>query len=228
MEIKLILITALIITTGLFLMILYTGGLMDDERQTFINQETQKTYNSLNEMQVFLLMSEIYGDDMACIAFENKLRRLDDTVWNLGLKLDQYRVASEEFVKDPFYKEQKAVFNENEVFYMMLLQKLKLTCGYNQTIIMYFYTNGEDCAKCDDQSFVLTDINKDYDEELSIFSYDVELNITTVGLLVQYYNVSEYPCIVIENRTHCGMQDKEFVLNEICASTGNRSGACNP
>jgi hypothetical protein len=72
MEMKLILVTSFIITLGLFAIIVYTGYVMDDKRADIINQETQKTYNSLNEMQTFLLMSEIYGDEMACLAFERR------------------------------------------------------------------------------------------------------------------------------------------------------------
>jgi hypothetical protein len=148
-------------------------------------------------------------------------------MWNLGLKLDQYRVASEEFIKDPFYKDQKMVFNENEVFYMMLLQKLKRACNYDETVIAYYYKNSDDCSKCDDQSFILTDINEDLDDELSIFSYDTDLNLTTLRLLVEYYNVTDYPCVVIEDQTYCGLQDRQYILDKICESNANSSACTN-
>jgi hypothetical protein len=225
MEIKTVLIAAFFITIAIFLSFIALGNAMDNEREQFINEETQKTYNSLNEMQTFLLMSETYGDRMACLASENKLKDLDETVWNLGIKLDQYRSASEEFVKSPFYKEQKVTFNENEVFYMMLLQKLKTTCSYDQVIMAYFYSNKEDCPKCDDQAFVLTDVNDDLDQEVSIFSYDTDLNITTVTLLQEYYNVTELPCVVIEGEAFCGIRDRTFILEQICMDAPN-STAC--
>lgn len=216
MEIKWILLLAFVITSAIFGSILIVGGLMDEQRQDFIDEQTQETFNRLNEMQTFILMSETYGDEMACIAFSSKLLELDRTVWNLGLKLDQYRAASEEIVKDPFYLQQKITFNENEIFYMMLLTKLKKTCNYNQTILAYFYEDSAACPSCDDQSFVLTDINRNVDQEISIFSYDVDLNLTSVELLREFYDVDELPCIVIEDETYCGMRDRDFILEQIC------------
>jgi len=213
---KRMLVVALLITAFLFLSLFLLSSLFDQRRQSFLDSETQKMYNSLNEMQTFMLMSETYGNEMACLAFDAKLKELDTSVWDLGRKIDQYRVASEEFTKDPYYLEQKKVFNENEVFYMMLLQKVKQTCGFKQVVIAFFYQNSEDCKKCDDQSFVLTDINDEIDDEVSIFSYDADLNLTSVNLLKTYYKIDQYPCIIINDRAYCGMFDKKFVMEKIC------------
>ena len=209
---------ALLITLFLFVSILLLSNLMEDKRQQYLDQETQKIYNNLNEMQTFLLMSQTYGSDMACLAFDAKLKELDQTMWSLGQKIDQYRVASEEFRKNPYYLNQKMVFNENEVFYMMLLQKLKKECGFTQTVIAFFYKNADECRKCDDQSFVLTDIKRDIAPDVAIFSFDADLNLTTINLLAKYYNVTQYPCVVIEEKTFCGMQDKGFIVQQMCAS----------
>lgn len=208
---------AFLITLVLLLSILLLGSVMDNEREQYIEGEVQRLYNDLAEVQTFFLMEETYGDQMACLAFRSKLLELDKTVWNLGIKLDQYRTASEDFHRSPFYLEQKEQFNENQVFYMMLLTKLKRTCNYDdQAIISFFYQNSADCRSCDDQSFVLTDINRQLDEQISIFSYDVDLNLTTVSLLTEFYNITEYPCVVIEEEAYCGMRDKEFIMERIC------------
>ena len=132
-----------------------------------------------------------------------------------GQKIDQYRVASEEFNKDPYYLEQKQLFNENEMLYLMLLQKVKSECTTQQPIVMFFYQNSEVCRKCDDQSFILTDIKK-ADDSVAVFSFDTDLNITTVKLLTQYYEIKEFPCIVVNDAPYCGIQDKNFIIEKIC------------
>lgn len=211
-----IMLIALFITVFLLVCVLLVASLLDQKRKDYVAEETQKIYQNLNEMQTFMLMSETYGNEMACLAFDAKLKELDRTIWETGLKIDQYRIASEDFVKSPYYRDQKVVFNENEIFYMMLLQKLKRECEFNQVTISFFYIKAEECKKCDDQSFVLTDINKIIDPEVAIFSYDMDLNVTSVGLLAKYYNVTEYPCLIIEEEKFCGMQDKALILSRIC------------
>ncbi|MBN1157578.1 hypothetical protein JXA85_08215 [Candidatus Woesearchaeota archaeon] len=213
---KSIFLLAFFITAFLFVAMLLMSSFFYNERQDYIDTEMQNMYNSFNEMQVFMMMAETYGDEMACLAFQSRLAGMDREIWDLGLKIDRYRQSSEEFQKDPYYKEQKKLFNENEVVYLMLLNKVREKCSLNQTVLLFFYKNSEVCSKCDDQSFVLTDINKEIDEEISIFSFDTELNITAIDLLVKYYEIDEYPCIVLENNKFCGMLAKKFIMNRIC------------
>lgn len=211
-------LAAFLITLFLLATILLLGDFFNDEREEYITTQIQETYNNLNEMQTFTLMSEIYGDEMACLAFKSKLKKLDTSLWDLGIKIDQYRVASEEFQKDPFYLQQKKIFNENEVFYLMLLAKIHKHCTYNQEVVSFFYRNSADCKKCDDQSFILTDIKKKAKDEISIFSFDADLNLTTINLLLQYYGITEFPCVVIRDNKYCGIQDTDFIITTLCES----------
>lgn len=215
---KLIFITALFITLFMVTSVVLVGLVMGDARESKINEMSAELIQNLNEMQTFTLMAETYGDEMACLAYKSKLQELDRSVWDLGMKIDQYRVASEEFQTDPFYVSEKEKFNENEVMYMMLLRKIQDSCAYNQSVISFFYRKSEECSKCDDQSFVLTDLKKMAPKELSIFSYDVDLNLSTVNLLKEYYEVDQYPCVIIDDVKYCGIQDKGFIVGKLCES----------
>lgn len=212
-------ILAFIITCFLLATLIIIGDVFDSKREEAITGLIQDTYNNLNEMQTFMLMSEIYGDEMACLAFRSKLSELDKTLWELGIKLDRYRIATEQFEKDPFYLTQKRVFNENEVFYLMLLAKVNSVCDYNQDVISFFYRNAESCGDCDAQSFVLTDIKRDVDQDISIFSFDTELGLTSIELLTRYYKINGYPCLVINDETFCGMRDRQFIVDKLCETS---------
>lgn len=214
-----IFVVALVITVFLLLTVVLLGALLDKRREEYIDTNVQKLYNELSEMQTFFLMAEVFGDEMACVAFRSKLQDMDQTIWNLGRKIDQYRIASEEFRTNPYYLEQKKIFNENELFYLILLKQMKDRCNYSQAIVLFFYQNSDDCKKCDDQSFVLTDINKDIEDEISIFSFDMDLNLTTLKVLSDYYRIDQLPCVIVEDTKMCGMQDKKTIMKEICANT---------
>lgn len=216
-------IFALIITLVVISAVFSIGAFFDRQREIRITQMEEEMFNNLNEMQTFTLMSEVYGDTMACLAFKNTLQKLDKSVWDLGMKIDQYRIASEEFQKDKFYLLQKKSFNEKEVFYLMLLSKIKKHCSYGQAVVSFFYKNAEDCKKCDDQSFVLTDIKKASNNEVSIFSFDVDLGLSSINLLATYYEIDEFPCLIINEKKHCGMLDKEFIVQKICIDSPTAS-----
>lgn len=221
---KQVLITALFITLFLLSSILLIGGVLNDRRESVVTDRISHLDRDLAEIQTFFLLSETYGDEMACLAFEQKLKDLDTTIWDLGIQLDQYRAASEEFTRSAFYAQQKRTFNENQLVYMTLLTELKDRCGYKQTVIAFFYTNSTDCPKCDDQSAVLTSVNMRFDEDVAIFSYDLELGITSLDLMARYFNVSELPCTIIDGETYCGIRGREEVIDAICLASD--SAAC--
>lgn len=215
MEIKKnIFLLAFVITLFLLSTILLLGSLLNKERKSSI-EDKMAIIEDLNDLQTFSLLSDVYGNKFACLAFKSKMADWDKSLWSLGMKLEQYRVATEEFQKDPFYIEQKKKFNENELLYMAFLIKTKETCNLDQNIISFFYRKSEVCKKCDDQSFVLTDIKRMLNDDVSIFSFDVDLNITSINLLEKYYEIDEYPCIVINDEKFCGMRDRSFILSKL-------------
>ncbi|MBN2142013.1 hypothetical protein JW711_01665 [Candidatus Woesearchaeota archaeon] len=216
-----IFLAAFLITAFMLLTILLLGNLMNLQRKEYV-EDKMSIISDLNEIQTYTLMSDVYGNKLACLAFKKKLQEWDQTLWDLGLKLERYRVATEEFQKDPFYQEQKKKFNDNQVLYMSFLTKVNRDCELNVNIISFFYQNSEECKKCDDQSFVLTDIKRELEDEVSIFSYDMDLGLTNLDLLKEYYEIDQYPCVVINEQRFCGMQDKSFIIRKVC-ETNNLS-----
>ncbi|MBL7055233.1 hypothetical protein ISS05_05750, partial [Candidatus Woesearchaeota archaeon] len=140
----------------------------------------------------------------------------DKSLWETGRKIDQYRSTTEQFMKDPFYLEQKKKFNINEVMYFILLKQMKGVCEVDQTIVEFFYRKKEECADCDSQSFVLTDMKKELDQEIAIFSFDVDLGMSSINVLTKYYNLSSYPCMVIEDTPYCGLYNKDSLIELLC------------
>jgi len=212
---------AFLITVCLLSVILIIGNIMNNSRKTYVNDQMQ-IITDVSELQVYSLMTDVYGDKMACLAFNKKLQQWDKSLWDLGLKLETYRTATEEFQKDQFYIDQKNKFNDNEVLYLMFLTKVKKECKFNQNIVSFFYQNSYDCKKCDDQSFILTDIKQELGENVSIFSFDADLNITNTHILMDYYDIKELPCIVINEQKYCGIQDKKFIMQKL-AENSNKS-----
>jgi len=218
---KTLIALSFVITVFLLMTIIIVGSVLDSKREDYLSEEFERLYRDFNNIQIYSLLSESYDDDMACLAFESKLVEMDSYIWNLGEKIDKYRAASEEFQKDEYYINQKKIFNENELVYLLLMNRMIKKCNISKQVILFFYQNSADCRKCDDQSFILNDISLLDDEDnyrdTAIFSFDMDLNLSTLNLLSKYYEIEKYPCIIINEEKYCGIQDKLSIMNRICS-----------
>ncbi len=207
------------ITLFLFSSMLMLGSFMDSQREKIVKSQFNRMYKDMLSLQIISLIDDS-DKELQCIAFKEKMKELDEYIWDLGKKIDEYRIATEEFQKDPFYKEQKMLFNENEIIYYLIMKRFVEKCSLKKQILLFFYRNSKDCKKCDDQSFVLTELSLDDDKlgnNIAIFSFDLDLNLTTVNILADYYNIKTPPCIVFsDNNTKCGIMGKKEIIDEIC------------
>ena len=216
---KSIFLKAFLITAGMFLIIMLANVQISKEREKVVIDEMEKVLEDYKELQTIALLSDIFGDEMTCLAFQKQLSQMDKSIWEAAKKMDKYREVTKEFMDDPFYVEQKIKFNRNQAMYFAMLKNMKKKCDVNQTIILYFYKKKSDCPMCDAQSFVLTDINKEIDPEISVFSFDINLDISSVNTLAQYHEVEQYPCIIIEDAKYCGFMNKNTLIDALCENS---------
>jgi len=213
---KKILALAFLITLLIFITIYLSNIALNKEREDAIVERMNTLLQNYEEMQTLSMMSDVFGQEGTCLSMQARLLNMNKDIWDTGEKIDQYRTLTEEFMKDPFYLEQKNRFNINEVLYFSMLKKMQQSCDVNQSIILFFYQKKEECPNCDPQSFVLTDIKHEHEKELGIFSFDVDLNLAPVNILIQYYNITSYPCTIINDTTHCGLYDKNEMMTILC------------
>lgn len=228
MEIKYrLLVASLAITLSLFAAIFLLGSVLNQEREVSVEGMFSEIGQDFSEMQTISLLADSHDQNLACLAFKEKLKDLDSNLWDLGSDLEKFSSASEEFKKSDYYQEQKRHFNENEVLYYLVLSNVVETCDLSKQRILYFYADKDNCSKCDDQSFILRDITLyddkiNDDRELAVFSLDTDLDVKSIDILTQYYNLSNYPCMVInEQEPVCGIQSREEILTSVCENNSD-------
>ncbi len=214
---KRIFVIAGIITILLFISIYSLNFYMNTQREQVVVDRMEQILDEYQEIQALSLMSDAFGKEMTCLSLESTLSHLDKTLWDTGLKIDKYREVTEQFITDPFYLNQKRKFNRNEVIYLSMLENMKEACNINQSVLLYFYRKKEECADCDAQAFVLTDLNKEIDDEIAIFSFDTDLELPSINALAIFYNITSYPCTVVEDHTYCGLHNKNDIEDILCS-----------
>lgn len=227
---KTLFVVGFIITLLIFVTVFAFNGTLNDVRNNFISNEMNKVIVDYENMQTLIFMSDIYGDNSTCIVYENLLSEMNKGLWDLGTKIDQYRQASENFQKDSFYIEQKKIFNRKEVLYFAMMNDMNNKCDKDITLISYFYIKKEECPKCDAQSFVLSDLKNELkkiksEDQLAIFSFDSDMHIPGIDLLLNFYNITNYPAITINDKSYEGLHSKDMLLEILCKET-DLNGVC--
>lgn len=211
------------ITIVVLATIILIGSLFDTGREEAVLQKMNDVVEEYEEMQTLMLMSDFLGENVTCTALRGALENMNKGIWSLGEKIDLYRQSTEEFMKDNFYIEQKKSFNRKEALYFSMLKKMGEACSIEQPIVLFFYKKKELCPDCDAQSFVLSDIKRDIKkksgrEELAAFAFDADIELNSITLLARVYNVTSYPCLVIDEKSYCGLLNKKQVIDILCST----------
>ncbi|MFH1402872.1 MAG: hypothetical protein ABIH11_01220 [Candidatus Altiarchaeota archaeon] len=219
---KSIFLKAFVITLIIFASVYSLNVYLNSMREESLDERMAEILEDFEEMQALTTMMRVFGENASCIALETNIKLLDTKIWKMGEKIDSYRELTREYMNDPYYNIQKKKFNRQEVIYLSLLKEMKQQCDMNQTEILYFYRRSEFCPDCDKQSYVLNYFNQKIDPEIAVFSFDADLDLPSVNVLLGIYNVTEYPCVVVGDRAHCSLLDREQ-MTEILCSTSNLS-----
>ena len=221
-----ILLTAAILTIFIFLGIYYLNLLLEEKREEIITEKMNEIIEDFEEIEASSYLMDFISksnNGYACDVIKYQLEYLESKLWKLDQKIKNYREITKDFMNDEFYIQEKKRLNRREVIHFTMLEKMKKICNYSQTTILYFYGKCAENKKCDDQGFVLTYINQKIDPEIAIFSFDCDLNIPSVNTLLNLYNVTEYPCVVVEGNTYCGLHDVNEMEKILCTHSPNLS-----
>ena len=97
--------------------------------------------------------------------------------------------------------ELKKLYSIVEVRHMLLLRERAKKCNTNYSIIMYFYSNREECNdKTTSASFILSYLRNKYDN-VRIYSYDVDLDSDVIQVLKENYYMSGCYNVVLNDKS---------------------------
>ena len=120
----------------------------------------------------------------------------------------------------------KALFSEDEfklqlqdyflteIQFYLLAQEIEKKCPQNNIKVLYFYDENKD----ETQGDILIYLKKKFDNKLLIFSLDSGFTQEPmIKTLLTYYNISEYPALVVDQQVLQGHQSAEQLMRYICA-----------
>jgi hypothetical protein len=210
-------ILAAILTIGLFLTVYSLNLFIDSQRQKSVNTGMDDIIEEIEDIEAsYYLIDYLEAQNASCDSMISQMNYLESNLWKFDEKIRRYKDSQEEFGGEDFYIKQKRRLNRREIIQLSLIGRMKRICNYNQTIILYFYGNCKNDKNCGEQGFVLSYINEKVDPYISILSFDGDRDVEVVKTLMKAYNVTGYPCMVIDGSTYCGMRNRDEVEKILC------------
>ncbi len=195
-------LTLFIFVAGFIVGIFYTNALNKN-----LMDQTSDVSDSLSVLQVSLLLDK----DHFCELAPYVIPRLEEESWKIGERL-QY--LEEKGTTDPKLKN---TYFEYEYRDMLLVGKAIKDCNYSSKQLIYFYTNKPGkCKKCRDQGFEISKAREELKKRnitLRVYSFDGLLP-GMGSYLAKRYNVSQYPTLIIKNKTY-GYLNKSSIIGVI-------------
>ena len=176
-------------------------GLQDSISINILSSETQ--FNLLKEAACGDLFSSTLGQELGNLAdrlsYMESIGRADD---------------SEVVILKRYY-------SLLEIKDYLLIVGAAAKCPKRPTTILYFYQS--DCPDCGRQAQVLTYIRQHHPENLRIYSFDYDLDVSALKTLANINKVkAPFPALIIKNKTYNGfksIEDITLLLPELVATS---------
>ena len=208
-----ILVSAMIVSGLLFGAGVFTGYVINMERFSSIEKNIRSVSRDVENFQLQFLFFDVLGENSTCLLLTDTLSSIDRQSYDIGSRLTAYGAEAE--IQD--YNEfvgLKKEYSRLLISYWLLANKLRESCRINTSTIIYFFS--EDCARCDDQGFVLTYLKNKLKNRLLVFALDGEFEEPSVQTLKKYYNINSYPSLVIDGKLYEGFIPESGVREIVC------------
>jgi len=114
-------------------------------------------------------------------------------------------------VNHPGVLRSKEYYSILELRQWLFLKKTNEECKRNNTLILYFYSNRDDCDTCEEQGYVLTYIRNKY-PNVRVYTFDINIDNIALNTLKELYIKSdELPVIIIDDKVYYGFKDREQI-----------------
>jgi hypothetical protein len=199
---------AFFIAASIFATAFYINYRLNNARINDIRNVTANVSTDILSLETqFDLLQEMPCDDV------QKNSILPSELSNLG---DRLAFAENELgAKNEQVVQLKKQYTLLEIKDYLLMRRIESQCKASPPIILYFYSNQNDCPDCQKQGYVLTQMLVDH-PELRVYSFDYNLPLPALDTLESIYKLeAALPAIVVNRVPYYGFQDTDAILGII-------------
>ena len=205
---------------GIFTLIVFISGVLlgyflESSRIDDIRDEYRGVERQWADVKIQSSFYRLVGSEF-CSESINENLAFADRVYEEGLKLEKYE-ESNKLSKEILYEKEKYVLLKLEFWLNSVYLKEK--CSSDYTNLIYFYAQNPSLrqkAEQETQSLILKDLKDKYGSKLMLIPLPIHLDITTINILKENYEVDDVPAILINEKVKLtGVYSIEQIEEEI-------------
>ena len=189
-----------VVTCGIFAVSWYASAYFSQKKVAEIRDIQNKiAVDILSSETQYSLLEELSCTDLNSSIVSDELVNLADRI-----SYSEQNVSAQEEIL--FLKKQYTILQVKDY---LLKKRISERCKTPFTTVFYFYGNQENCEDCEKQSYVLDAAREKY-PELRSYSFDYNLDLSTIRALRSIYKVGEpLPALVVNGKTYAGFRTLE-------------------
>jgi hypothetical protein len=192
------------VATLLFVIGIIIGNYLAEEKISKITQMESNIEFDITSMEIQNILFSENPCHTAMTGLEEKLRDTEKKISTMEGQLGKDNSGVTKL---------KKYYSLLEIKHYLSMEKRREECNMSYSMILFFYSNSKDkIAESEKQGYVLDSIRQKYNvENVKIYALDKDLDLYIIGELARFYNVSEPPAVVINNRTLTGFRSKDEI-----------------
>jgi len=212
------LVLAFFITVLLLTSILYLGSGLSDHKVNSLRDDVKQIEVEQRSHSLGLQLAESV-EGQRCEAMRRWVESSVPEIQNLRQEVATYESSSK--VENTDYELVKKRYMNLVIQNLIEVRQMEEKCGEDRVNVVHMYTKN-DCGRCDDQGTVLTYYRRNYDEQVLVHPLDTDLKMKSIEFMEDFYNIEQYPALIIEGEVYEGFQDREK-LGEILEQNLNKT-----
>ena len=211
---KALILTVIVFSAGFFMGYSFEKGRIYEIESDYQKMRLRQIDANL---QTVYYNSMISKEDSFCDVAIDENINFADRLYEEGIKIEKYLKASK--ITEELLTNQKEYILFKTQFWLNAIS-LKRQCNAEYVNVVYFYEQKtEDFNLNTDQnvmSGMLFEIKQEYGPEIMLIPLATDLNISTVNIVLDQYNITELPALLInEEKVMLGLSNKSDIIKEI-------------
>lgn len=203
-------IFAALFTVLIFTMGILTSNLIDDRRQSALQDTLEDDAADLQSKQ--LMMNYLDGKRSCDLRKEGLAQIVED--YNDRLERVQ-SYEEDSFFQSGSYENIRRRYVLSGIEYWMFAEKTKEECSsYDPNTVLFFTEQG--CENCAQQGEILSDLKRVHGKDILVFVIYTDLQDNMIELLKDEYNVDGPPAIVLnQNTTYNSLTSRQNITRNL-------------
>jgi hypothetical protein len=143
---------------------------------------------------------------------------LSEQLYTLGTRLDFMEGLLGKNNKDVI--QLKHYYSLLELRHWLFMSKLNKQCNQSNVLILYFYSNLDDCPRCEEQGYVLSYMHDKY-PNLMVYSFDINMENIALSTVKSRFGLTISPSLVVNDVVFEGFQSRNKLEESIKEIVGN-------